>query len=189
MDEHRLMIFPGDLHDRIDHRGIGGETVEQRLHFHARETEVAQIMLQIFICRLSEVGVHPVKRNDLVRHLPESLQQFGVERGRRRTKNGLFDIVLGHLLFEHGGIEVDVERTAKLPDMGMGVDPFVCFYMHPWEFWPMPKGLIYSGEGAVLPDPFIIKNCGHYAADQFDLLIQKLKDLGSVFSTASGALD
>ena len=69
------------------------------------------------------------------------------------------------------------------------VDPFLCFYMHPWEFWPMPEGLIHSGEGAVLPDPFIIKNCGPYAAEQFDLLIQKLKDLGSVFTTASGALD
>lgn len=71
---------------------------------------------------------------------------------------------------------------------GKKVDPFLCFYMHPWEFWPMPKGLIYSGEGAVLPDPFIIKNCGQYAAEQFDELIQKLKDLGSVFTTASGSL-
>ncbi|MBQ6597743.1 MAG: polysaccharide deacetylase family protein, partial [Lentisphaeria bacterium] len=43
---------------------------------------------------------------------------------------------------------------------GKKVDPFLCFYMHPWEFWPMPEGLIYSGEGAVLPDPFIVKNCG-----------------------------
>ena len=60
--------------------------------------------------------------------------------------------------------------------------------MHPWEFWPMPDGLIYSGEGAVLPDPFIVKNCGQYAAEQFDELIQKLKDLGSVFTTASGSL-
>ena len=72
---------------------------------------------------------------------------------------------------------------------GKKVDPFLCFYMHPWEFWPMPEGLIYSGEGAVLPDPFIVKNCGQYAAEQFDLLIQKLKALGSVFTTASGALD
>lgn len=72
---------------------------------------------------------------------------------------------------------------------GKKVDPFLCFYMHPWEFWPMPQGLIHSGEGAVLPDPFIVKNCGPYAAEQFDVLIQKLKDLGSVFSTASGCLN
>jgi len=69
------------------------------------------------------------------------------------------------------------------------VDPFLCFYMHPWEFWPMPEGLIYSGEGAVLPDPFIIKNCGQYSLEQFDILVQRLKDLGSVFTTASGSLD
>ena len=70
-----------------------------------------------------------------------------------------------------------------------GVEPFLCFYMHPWEFWPMPEGLIYSGEGAVLPDPFIVKNCGQYSADQFDRLITLLKEAGSVFSTASGCLE
>ena len=48
----------------------------------------------------------------------------------------------------------------------------------------MPEGLIHSGEGAVLPDPFIIKNCGKYAAEQFDLLIQKLKERGSNFYRA-----
>jgi hypothetical protein len=63
-------------------------------------------------------------------------------------------------------------------------DPFICFYIHPWEFWEMPEGLIHSGEGAVLPDPFIIKNCGKYAAEQFDLLIQKLKERGSDFYRA-----
>ena len=69
------------------------------------------------------------------------------------------------------------------------VDPFLCFYMHPWEFWPMPEGLIHSGEGAVLPDPLIVKNCGPYAVEQLDLLIEKLKAAGSVFTTASGCLD
>jgi peptidoglycan/xylan/chitin deacetylase (PgdA/CDA1 family) len=65
-----------------------------------------------------------------------------------------------------------------------GANPFICFYMHPWEFHKMPEGLLHYGEGAVLPDPFIIKNCGEYAAEQFDVLIQKLKDFGSEFSTA-----
>ena len=64
------------------------------------------------------------------------------------------------------------------------VEPFLCFYMHPWEFHEMPSGLIHSGEGAVLPDPFIIKNCGEYAAQQFDRLIQMLKDAGSKFYRA-----
>ncbi len=67
---------------------------------------------------------------------------------------------------------------------GKKANPFICFYIHPWEFWKMPEGLIHSGEGAVLPDPFIIKNCGEYAAEQFDLLIQKLKERGSEFYRA-----
>jgi hypothetical protein len=64
------------------------------------------------------------------------------------------------------------------------VEPFLCFYFHPWEFWKMPEGLIYSGEGAVLPDPFIIKNCGEYAAEQFDIMISMLKELGTEFYQA-----
>ncbi len=65
------------------------------------------------------------------------------------------------------------------------VEPFLCFYMHPWEFTPMPEGLIHSGEGAVLPDPFIVKNCGAYATEQFDELIALLKQAGSKFYSAS----
>lgn len=65
------------------------------------------------------------------------------------------------------------------------VAPFYCFYMHPWEFAPMPAGLIHSGEGAVLPDPFIIKNCGDYAASELDKLIKMMKDSGIEFCQAS----
>ncbi|MBQ9088389.1 MAG: polysaccharide deacetylase family protein [Lentisphaeria bacterium] len=64
------------------------------------------------------------------------------------------------------------------------VEPFLCFYAHPWEFAKMPEGLIYSGEGAVLPDPFIIKNCGEYSIEQFDRLIGMLKAAGSEFKQA-----
>jgi hypothetical protein len=60
----------------------------------------------------------------------------------------------------------------------------LCFYFHPWEFWPMPQGPIHYGEGAVIPDPFIVKNCGDYALHQFDLLIQMLQDMDSSFVTA-----
>ena len=67
---------------------------------------------------------------------------------------------------------------------GKKVDPFLCFYMHPWEFAPMPEGLIHSGEGAVLPDPFIIKNCGKYATEQFEVLVGMLKDMGADFYMA-----
>lgn len=64
------------------------------------------------------------------------------------------------------------------------VEPFLCFYMHPWEFETMPEGLIHSGEGSVLPDPFIVKNCGDYALQEFDRLIKLLKEAGSEFYRA-----
>lgn len=65
-----------------------------------------------------------------------------------------------------------------------GVRPFLCFYFHPWEFHPMPAGDIHFGEGSVRPDPFIIKNCGPYAAEQLDMLLGKLVERGAVFRRA-----
>jgi peptidoglycan/xylan/chitin deacetylase (PgdA/CDA1 family) len=59
------------------------------------------------------------------------------------------------------------------------------FYFHPWEFHPMPEGLIHFGEGAVLPDPFIVKNCGDYALEQFDFLLEGLRERGAQFQTAA----
>lgn len=59
------------------------------------------------------------------------------------------------------------------------------FYFHPWEFHPMPEGLIHFGEGAVLPDPFIVKNCGDYALEQFDFLLEGLRERGAEFQTAA----
>ncbi|MBP5638266.1 MAG: polysaccharide deacetylase family protein [Victivallales bacterium] len=66
-----------------------------------------------------------------------------------------------------------------------GEDTLLVFYMHPWEFHQMPTGILHYGEGAVLPDPFIVKNCGQYAAEQFDELIRLLKAEGSTFHTAA----
>ena len=48
----------------------------------------------------------------------------------------------------------------------------------------MPEGLLHYGEGAVMPDPFIIKNCGPYATEQLDVLIDFLKARGSEFLQA-----
>ena len=45
----------------------------------------------------------------------------------------------------------------------------------------MPQGLIHFGEGAVLPDPFIIKNCGKVAVRELDKLISLLKKRGAEF--------
>lgn len=68
-----------------------------------------------------------------------------------------------------------------------GVSPFLCFYFHPWEFHPMPEGEIVYGEGAVRPDPFIVKNCGAHAAKQLDRLIESLLDRGAAFIQAQQA--
>ncbi|HWQ53007.1 MAG TPA: polysaccharide deacetylase family protein [Bryobacteraceae bacterium] len=64
------------------------------------------------------------------------------------------------------------------------VDPFLCFYFHPWEFHPMPEGEIHYGEGSVRPDPFIVKNTGPYAVEQFDVLLGMLRERGAQFFQA-----
>ncbi|MEX0775408.1 MAG: polysaccharide deacetylase family protein [Phycisphaeraceae bacterium] len=60
----------------------------------------------------------------------------------------------------------------------------LCFYFHPWEFWPMPQGAIHYGEGSVTPDPFLVENCGDYALEQFHLLLTELKEMGVEFLSA-----
>jgi peptidoglycan-N-acetylglucosamine deacetylase len=61
----------------------------------------------------------------------------------------------------------------------------LAFYFHPWEFHPMPEGLIHFGEGAVRPDPFIVKNCGEVALRELDALILGLKKRGGECRTAA----
>ena len=70
---------------------------------------------------------------------------------------------------------------------GRGVEPFLCFYLHPWEFHEMPQGPIHYGEATVIPDPFIVKNCGQYAAEQLDILIPELQNRGAEFMPARQA--
>ncbi|ODS86177.1 MAG: hypothetical protein ABS46_01350 [Cytophagaceae bacterium SCN 52-12] len=65
-----------------------------------------------------------------------------------------------------------------------GHRPVVCFYLHPWEYYPMPEGLIDFGECSVKPLPFITQNCGPYAVEQFDRLCGLLKQAGGRFVTA-----
>lgn len=62
--------------------------------------------------------------------------------------------------------------------------PVLCFYLHPWEFYPMPQGAISFGECSVKPLPFITKNCGPKAVEQFDILCRLLKERGGRFVTA-----
>ena len=80
-------------------------------------------------------------------------------------------------LMKHIDCMLEMYRQKDLPAV-------LCFYFHPWEFYEMPQGLIHFGEGAVLPDPFIVKNCGKYAIEQLDLLIRQLKYRGAIFKCA-----
>ncbi len=50
----------------------------------------------------------------------------------------------------------------------------VCFYFHPWEFISLPKKF-HFGEGTVIPDPFITKNCGTKALEELERLIAEIK--------------
>jgi hypothetical protein len=62
--------------------------------------------------------------------------------------------------------------------------PVLCFYLHPWEFYPMPKGSISFGECSVKPLPFITKHCGPVALEQFDNLCRMMRDQDARFMTA-----
>ncbi len=67
---------------------------------------------------------------------------------------------------------------------GRGLPAVLCFYLHPWEFVEMPQSLIHFGEGAVLPDPFIVAGCGDHALRQLAVVLSGLRQRGSVFCTA-----
>ena len=60
----------------------------------------------------------------------------------------------------------------------------ICFYFHPWEFIKIPEKFHY-GEGTVIPDYFIVKNCGNYALQQLGKLIDLLKLKNAKFKTAA----
>ena len=62
--------------------------------------------------------------------------------------------------------------------------PVLCFYLHPWEFHEMPQGSIDFGECSVTPLPFIVKNCGQVAVNQFDRLCKMLLERGARFIPA-----
>ena len=65
-----------------------------------------------------------------------------------------------------------------------GKRPVVCFYLHPWEFHPMPQGALEFGESSVTPLPFIVKNCGPKALKQLDRVCAMFKERGARFLTA-----
>ena len=66
-----------------------------------------------------------------------------------------------------------------------GFPAVLCFYFHPWEFIKIPeKPLRVSPEGRVLPDRYLIKNCGNYALKQLEKMIRELLSIGAKFMTA-----
>lgn len=67
--------------------------------------------------------------------------------------------------------------------------PVLCFYLHPWEFHPMPQGALNFGESSVIPLPFIVKNCGPEAVKQLDRMTKMLKQRGGRFVTAKQLAD
>jgi peptidoglycan/xylan/chitin deacetylase (PgdA/CDA1 family) len=97
--------------------------------------------------------------------------------GRDRDQWPLFRTESAESLMKH------IEGFLEFTKGRLEGDPVLCFYFHPWEFVEMPQGEIYSGEGYVRPDPFIVRNCGEYALAQMDILISALKAAGGEFLT------
>ncbi len=97
--------------------------------------------------------------------------------GRDRDQWPLFRTVGAKALIKHIDNMLGFYQQRQIP-------PVLCFYLHPWEFHKMPQGLIHFGEGAVRPDPFIVKNCGEKAVRELDRLITLLKKRNAAFLTA-----
>ena len=65
-------------------------------------------------------------------------------------------------------------------------------YLHPWEFYPMPKSIKYS-EGTLYYDAFLYKNTGEVQIKEFDKFlgmcldaefkILSLKEFKKIFGT------
>lgn len=66
----------------------------------------------------------------------------------------------------------------------LGFRPVLCFYFHPWEFYPMPQEAVDFGECQVKPLSFIVENCGDYAIQEFSSLCEMLCKRGARFLTA-----
>lgn len=85
-------------------------------------------------------------------------------------------------LFRTKGGQYMLERSLAFHEFcgEKGIDTFLCFYIHPWEFWPMEPSYNF-GEATVIPEEFITKNTGPAAIEEMRILIQGLKDAGAVF--------
>lgn len=98
--------------------------------------------------------------------------------GRDRDQWPLFRTHGAEALMVHVDHFIDYARKMNKP-------PVLCFYFHPWEYWPMPQGMLHFGEASVKPDEFLVKNCGPEALKQMGLLIDALLSRGARFITAA----
>ena len=97
--------------------------------------------------------------------------------GRDRDQWPIYRIKGAKFLLKHVESFANYVRKRKLPVV-------LCFYFHPWEFVAMPQGIIHYGEGSVLPDNFIVKNCGNIAVRELGKVIDELKKMGGHFTSA-----
>ncbi len=72
--------------------------------------------------------------------------------------------------FVFEGIKPIVER--QLGEKGLSA---LTFYLHPWEFHPMPQSIRYS-EGVLRYDEFLFKNTGQRQIAEFDRFVQLCLD-------------
>ncbi len=100
------------------------------------------------------------------------------EYGRDRDQWPLFRTESAEALMEHIDAYIGYVEERDEPVV-------LCFYFHPWEFVEMPTEMHY-GEGSVVPDYFLVENCGEYALEQLGVLMQMLSDRGAEYMTAAG---
>src|SRR5690606_39047156 len=93
------------------------------------------------------------------------------EYGRDRDQWPLFRTKSADALMEHIDSFIAYVREREQPVV-------LCFYFHPWEFVEMPTQMHY-GEGTVVPDYFLVENCGDYALEQLAALMDRLTARGA----------
>ena len=93
--------------------------------------------------------------------------------GRDRDQWPLFRTEGATALMEH------IDNFVRYVE-GKGLQAVLCFYFHPWEFVEQPASM-HIGEGTVVPDEFIIKNCGPVAVEEFTKLVDELIGRGARF--------
>ena len=94
-------------------------------------------------------------------------------------------------LFRTEGAEALMSKVYSFIDYveARQIRPVLCFYLHPWEFYEMPTGMLDYGEAEVHPHDFITRNCGRKAVEQMDKLLALLTAAGGVFKTAGNLSD